>query len=60
METEHNVEACYSLDPALMRYIPCIMCSCGWSVTETTWQDAGYAYDAHLAKGEPPATGATP
>lgn len=44
---------CYLGGPGEPYYQPCICCSCGWSCREQTFEDAGSAFDEHLAEEKP-------
>lgn len=52
-QVQHGLDgACYSGGPGEPYYQPCICCMCGWSCREATWEDAGVAFDEHLAESE--------
>jgi hypothetical protein len=46
---EHAVEACYSGGPGVRYYMPCMLCSCGWTSGRCdTFEEAGALLDEHL------------
>lgn len=47
-EEGHEVEACYSMCPVAQRHVPCLLCSCGFSARESTWEEVGVEFDRHL------------
>ena len=51
-EEQHEVFACYSLSPVWRIHVPHLRCSCGFSATERTWEEAGAGFDVHRASLE--------
>jgi hypothetical protein len=46
---EHGIkDACYAGGIGKPYYQPHISCLCGWQEREATWEEVGYAFDAHL------------
>ncbi len=42
--------ACYSGGPGEPYYQPYFECTCGWNIREPSWEEAGAAFDSHLAE----------